>query len=144
MKRFIKLRRSLKRVKRPLRHVKKVKHVRWLIPGWVFYEYYKTHKKIGHNHIKSIGHGFKAEVIRIGAFASLPIPGTYEITTTGLALLKKKIERGEVEKFSLKAFKDFIPINKIRGRGIYFKIFKKDGRRYVRIFWKKEIEFKSL
>ncbi len=136
MKRFIKLRRSLKRAQRPLRHVKKVKHVRWFIPGWVFYEYYRVHKGKGHNHIKSIGHGLKAEVVRLGAFASLPIPGTYELTTAGLALIKKKIEGGEIEKFSLKAFRDFIPVNKIRGRGIYFKVFKKDGRRYVRIFYK--------
>jgi len=136
MKRFIKLRRSLKRAKRPLKHVKKVKHVRWFIPGWVFYEYYRVHKGKGHNHIKSISHGLKAEVIRLGAFASLPIPGTYEITTTGLALIKKKIEGGEIEKFSLKAFKVFMPVSKIKGKGVYLEIIKRKEKRYVRIFYK--------
>ncbi len=122
------------RISKNIRHVRKVK---WFIPGWVFYEYYKVHKGKGHNRIKSIGHGFKAEVIRLGAFASLPVPGTYELTTAGLAVIKNKIESGEVEKFTLKSFKDFIPVNKIKGKGIYFEVFKKDGKRYLRILWKK-------
>ncbi len=123
-----------KKISKKIRHIKKVK---WFIPGWVFYEYYKTHKTKGHSKIRSFGHGFKAELIRVGAFASLPVPGTYEITTAGLALIKKKIERGEIEKFTLKSFKDFMPVSRIKGRGIYFAVIKRNKKRYVRIFWKK-------
>ncbi|MBI2148410.1 hypothetical protein HYU23_01920, partial [Candidatus Woesearchaeota archaeon] len=47
MRRFSKLRNSIRNVKKPLSQVKNIKHVRWLIPGWVFYEYYKLHKDKG-------------------------------------------------------------------------------------------------
>lgn len=134
-----------------LRHIKKVKHIRWLMPGWVFYEYYKTHKFKGHNRVKSIGHGIKAEAFRIAAMASLPLPGTYELTTAGLALIKKKIERGEIKSLTLKAFRDFRPVKKIgnlyrtenlkrtlsRNRVFYFRIYKKDRKRYLEILYKK-------
>ena len=136
MKRFKRLRKSLK-------HVKKVKHVRWLIPGWVFYEYYKAHKAKGHNRIKSLGHGAKAEAIRIVAMASVPVPGTYELTTTGLALLKKKIENGDVDKLTLKAFKDFVPLRMLKIDKKYLtgtphlRIFRKERRLYFELFYKK-------
>ncbi len=143
-KRFRRLRIGLRRIKRPLRHIKKVKHVRWLLPGWVFYEYYKVHKNKGHSRRKSFGHGAKAEVVRLAAFASLPVPGTYELTTTGLAVIKKKIENDELDKFTLRSFKDFIPLRKLRvnkhqliGQP-YLKVYSKDRRLYFEIFYKKK------
>jgi len=136
--------RSVKKLKKPLKHVKKVKHVRWLLPGWVFYEFYKLHKQKGHTRARSFEHGAKAEAIRLVAMATLPIPGTYELTTGGLALLKKKIERDEVKKLTLKAFKDFTPLNKLkidksklRGEP-YLRIFYKDRHVYFKVFYKKK------
>src|SRR3989344_4434176 len=131
------IRRSVERVKRPLR---KVKHVRWLLPGWVFYEFYKVNKNKGETKSKSIRQGAKAEVIRLAAFASIPLPGTYELTTTGLALLKNQIEKGELENLTLKAFKDFTPIKRIKDKSnkIYFKIFYRNGEPYFRIFRRKK------
>ena len=142
-------------MKSRLHHIKKVKHIRWLVPGWVFYEYYKIHKNIGHSQRKSIGYGMKAEVVRLATMASLPLPGTYELTTTGLAFLKKKIESGEIEHFSLMAFKDFAPINRLRvnlneltdarvlkfvrqKRKIYFKIFYRSKKPYLKLLYKKK------
>lgn len=130
------------RVKRPLQHVKKVKHVRWLIPGWIFYEFYRLHKKKGYSRKTSFGHGIKAEAIRIATTASLPLPGTYELTTTGLAFLKKKIENNEIEKLTLKAFKDFTPLKIIRRKKMvgkpYLRILLKDRRLYFKIFYRKK------
>lgn len=136
------LRNSVKIVRKPLTHIKKVKHARWLIPGWVFYEYYKVHKAKGQTKIKSFGHGVKAEAFRLITTASLPVPGTYELTTTGLALIKGRIEIGDVKNLTLKAFKDFIPTKKLKTeknilrRQPYLRIFSKDGRLYFRIFYK--------
>ena len=65
------LKRSVERVKKPLR---KVKYIRWLLPGWVFYEFYKLSKNKGETRAKSLGHGAKAEAIRLAAFASVPVP----------------------------------------------------------------------
>jgi len=107
MEKFSKIRNSLNKVK-------KVKNVRWLLPGWVFYEYYKLYKEKGNTKRKSFGYGAKAEAMRFAAFASFPIPGTYELTTTGLAVIKRKIEEGEFENFTLRSFKDFTPIKKFK------------------------------
>ena len=132
------------RLKNSFNKVKKVKHVRWLLPGWVFYEYYKMHKGKGDSKRKSFGYGIKAEAIRLVALTSVPLPGTYELTTTGLALLKKKIEKGEVDEFTLRSFRDFTPLKNLkfdkeklikehayikpisRGKKLYFKIFYKE------------------
>ena len=135
----------LTRVKRPLRHVKKVRHVKWLLPGWVFYEYYKLNKSKGETTRKSFGQGAKAEGIRLVAFASVPIPGTYELTTTGLALLKNKIEKGEMKNLTLKAFRDFTPIKRLKinkeeliGKNPYLKIAPKGKRLYFKIFYRRK------
>lgn len=125
-------------------NAKKVKNVKWLLPGWVFYEYYKLHKNKGHNVKKSFGHGMKAEAIRLAAMASIPVPGTYELTTSGLALIKKKIENGEVEKLTLKAFRDFMPIRREKKLEIsrlgksYLRVFYKDRKLYFEIFYKEK------
>ncbi len=145
MKRLARIRRSLNKVKKPLGHVRKVKHVRWLLPGWVFYEFYKLHKIKGHSNKDSIKHSAKAEAIRLAAMASLPMPGTYELTTVGLAAIKKKIKEGEIEKFTLEAFKDFTPINKIKadkeilteGRP-YLVVLPKKENLYFKIFYRKK------
>src|SRR3989344_1720662 len=91
----------LTRVKRPLRHVKKVRHVKWLLPGWVFYEYYK--------------------------------------------LNKNKIEKGEIENLTLKAFRDFTPIKRLKinkeeliGKNPYLKIAPKGKRLYFKIFYRRK------
>ena len=134
MKKFSKLRKSLKNIKQ----------VKWLLPGWVFYEYYNLHKSRGNTRRQSIAGGAKAEVIRLLSTASLPVPGTYELTTAGLALLKKKIEEGEVENLNLKVFKDFIPVNKMKVDkealmgNLQLKFIKKRRKLYFRIFYKKE------
>src|SRR3989338_5919160 len=136
---------SLKyRFRRPIAHLKKIKHVKWLLPGWAFYEFYKIHKKKGDTTRKSFGHGVKAEAIRLAATASLPVPGTYELTTTGLAAIKRKIENGELDDFTLKAFKDFTPLKKMNlekqrkfTRKIYFKIFYRKGQPYFKVLRKK-------
>lgn len=135
---------SIENIKRPLRHVKKVKHIRWLLPGWVFYEFYNLHKG---NRKLGIKHGAKAEAIRLAATASIPIPGTYELTTTGLAIIKKKIQDGEIENLTLKSFRDFMPlkVNKeelkknmftIPERKPYLKIFERGKKLYFKIFYK--------
>ena len=131
---------KFEKLKGSLDHIKKVKNVKWLLPGWVFYEYYKIHKRKGNPNVQSLGQGAKAEAIRLVAMAGIPLPGTYELTTTGLALLKKKLESGEVEKLNLRAFKDFIPLKKlkqyqIKGRP-YLRIFYKDKKLYFEIFYK--------
>lgn len=139
---FLKLK-KFNETKKPLRHVKKVKHVRWLLPGWVFYEYYKVHKNKGQTRAKSIGHGAKAEVIRIAAMASLPLPGTYELTTTGLALLKHKIESGDIEKFSLRSFRDFMPLRKYNREAKgqpYLRIYREGKKIHFKIFYKKNVD----
>ncbi len=126
------------------KNINRVKQVRWLLPGWVFYEYYKTHIKKGDNKTKSIVHGAKAEIMRIAAFTSIPLPGTYELTTTGLSLIRDKIENGEIENLNLKAFKDFIPIkiskNKktIKKSNINLRIFSKDKKLHFEIFYKEK------
>lgn len=96
------------------KHVKKVKQVKWLLPGWAGYEYYKVHKNKGHSKSQSVMYGAKAEAIRLAAFASVPVPGSYELTTVGLASLKKKIERREVEKLTLKSLKDATPMRGLK------------------------------
>ena len=140
-------------MKNKLQHIKKIKHVRWLVPGWVFYEYYKIHKGMGHSNRKSVGYGMKAEAVRLVTMASLPLPGTYELTTTGLAFLKKKIESGEIKHFSLMAFKDFAPISRLKvnlneltdsrilkfakqKRKVYFRIFYRSKRPYFKLLHK--------
>ena len=130
----------LENLKRPFKHINKVKNVKWLLPGWAFYEFYKLHKGMGETSKKSFMHGAKAEAIRLAAFASLPVPGTYELTTTGLALLKKKIENEELDKLTLKGFKDFIPVKKTKvSRGIpHLRIYYKDKKVYFEIFYKKK------
>ena len=144
MKKFSRIRSSFSRVKKPLRHVKKIKHAMWLLPGWVFYEYYKVNQEKGHTKGKSIAKGAKAEAIRLVAFASIPLPGSYELTTTGLALLKRKIQDGKVEDLTLKAFKDFMPTKKIKiGKNRimgspYLKIIPKGKKLYFKIFYKKK------
>ncbi len=141
MNRFRKLK---QRVKNPLQHIKKVKNVRWLIPGWVFYEYYKLHKGKGFTKRISFVRGAKAEIFRLAATASLPVPGTYELTTTGLALIKTKIENDEINKLTLKAFKDFAPlrnlkINKSMLRGQpYLRIYMNNKKIHFEIFYKKK------
>lgn len=131
---------SLKyRLKKPLKNLSKVKHIKWLLPGWVLYEYYKTSKIKGNTTKKSLGQAIKAESVRMAAFASLPIPGTYEITTTGLAAINKKISEGKIKNFTLKAFRDFIPIrrkNNNLAKKIYFKIFYRRGQPYFKILRK--------
>src|SRR3989338_10231651 len=113
------------------RHIKKVKHAKWLLPGWVFYEFYKMSKEKGESNRKSFSQGAKAEIIRLATTASIPIPGTYELTTTGLALLKNKIVKGEVDNLTFKSLKDFIPV-KINKEEFYtgkhFEIFYKEGK----------------
>lgn len=145
MKKFGRLRNSLNKVKKPLRHVKKVKNVKWLLPGWVLYEFYNVHKHKGYNRRKSFAHGMKAEAVRLAAFASLPVPGTYELTTGGLALLKKKIEKNEVDQLNLRGFKDFIPIKGIGpnkkhviGAQPYLRVFYKEKKLYFEIFYRKK------
>ena len=124
-------------------HAKKVKHIRWLLPGWIFYEFYKMHKEKGYSKRKSFVHGAKAEIFRLAATASLPLPGTYELTTTGLALLKKKIENNEIEKLTLRAFRDFTPMKKfkIENRRLigkpYLKIYFRDKKLHFNVFYKK-------
>jgi len=131
---------NINAVKKPLRHIKKIKHVRWLLPGWAFYEYYKLSQERGHTRGKSLSQGAKAEVIRLATTVSLPIPGTYELTTTGLALLKNKIVKGEVDNLTFKSLKDFIPV-KINKEEFYtgkhFEIFYKEGKPYLRMFFRK-------
>ncbi len=122
-----------------IQHIKKIKNAKWLLPGWVFYEFYKLHKNKGDERKISFRQGAKAEVIRLAAFASLPIPGTYELTTTGLALLKNRIEKGEIEKLTLKGFRDFRPIKrmKLRENKVYLKVMKKGKEFYLKIFYRK-------
>ncbi len=140
MVRFAKLRKSFSKVKKPLKHASNVK---WFIPGWIFYEYYKMHKDKGYTKRKSFIHGAKAEIFRLAATASLPVPGTYELTTTGLALVKNKIENDEIDKLSLKAFRDFTPLKKFRmgNRKLigspYLKIYFKDKKLHFNVFYKK-------
>ena len=130
---FSKLKNSFLKVGKPLKQAK------WLIPGWVFYEFYNVYKNQGNTRGNSLKHGAKAEAMRLAALASVPLPGTYELTTTGLAVLKNKIESGEIEKFNLKAFKDFTPLGKINlNRHKNFK-----GKPYLRIYFgNKKIYFK--
>ena len=75
------------------KNLEKAKAVRWLIPGWVAYEYYQVHKLKGDSPAKSVVQGAKAEGIRFVALVSFPVPGTYELTTIGLASLKNKIKK---------------------------------------------------
>ena len=142
------LKNSIDKIKKPFMHVKKIKHIVWLLPGWAFYEFYKLSKNKGEKRSKSLKHGAKAEIIRLVATASLPIPGTYELTTTGLALLKRKIEKGEIENLTLKFFRDFIPLYLdkkalrkntfiVPERKPYVKIFEKGKKLYFRIFYGK-------
>lgn len=123
------------------KHIKKVKQIKWLLPGWVFYEFYKMSKEKGEPRGKSISQGAKAEIIRLATTASIPVPGTYELTTTGLALLKNKLQKGEVEKLTLKFLKDFIPV-KINKEELYtgkhFEIFYKEGKPYLRMFFRRK------
>ena len=55
---------------------------------------------------------------------TFPLPGTYELTTTGLAMIKKRIEHGEVEMLTLQAFKDFVPLRILKtvGQGRKFSV----------------------
>ncbi|MBI2146452.1 hypothetical protein HYU22_03865 [Candidatus Woesearchaeota archaeon] len=92
-----------------LRHLETLKQARWLLPGWLAYEFYNVHKHKGYTHKESLRYGAKAEAFRLAAM-TFPLPGTYELTTTGLAMIKKKIEQGEVETLTLQAFKDFLPL----------------------------------
>ncbi|MDP3639716.1 MAG: hypothetical protein Q8R53_00750 [Nanoarchaeota archaeon] len=96
-----------------LRHLGKLKQARWLLPGWLAYEFYNVHKHKGYTHQESLRYGAKAEAFRLAAM-TFPLPGTYELTTTGLAMVKKKIEQGEVEMLTLQAFKDFVPLKVLR------------------------------
>ncbi|HLC85717.1 MAG TPA: hypothetical protein VJG30_00300 [Candidatus Nanoarchaeia archaeon] len=120
------------------RHIKKVKHAKWLLPGWVFYEFYKMSKEKGESNRKSFSQGAKAEIIRLATTASIPIPGTYELTTTGLALLKNKIVKGEVKDLTFNSLKHFKPLKSINKKelikGVHFKIYKKNGKNYLRIY----------
>jgi len=99
-----------------LHNLKKVKHVRWLIPGWAYYQYYKTHKNKGGSKKGAVASGVKAEAVRIVAAVSFPVPGTYELSTIGLAVLNKKIKKNEIEFFTLKDVKNNIPILKIKSK----------------------------
>ncbi|MBI2148299.1 gamma-glutamylcyclotransferase, partial [Candidatus Woesearchaeota archaeon] len=97
---------------------------------------------------KSFGYGMKAEAIRLAAFASLPLPGSYELTTTGLALLKKKIEKGEVDNLTLKAFRDFTPLknikidkNKLTGSP-YLRIYTKNKKLFFDIIYRNKLNEK--
>ncbi len=139
---------SYKKLKKPLKYVKKIKYARWLLPGWVFYEYYKLNKEKGETKSKSITSGAKAEVIRLIAFASVPLPGSYELTTTGLALLKRKIQQGKIEDLNLRAFKDFTPLrkikidkNKIIGSP-YLKIYSKKKKLFFDVIYKNYLKEK--
>ena len=94
--------------------LRKIKQVKWLLPGWAGYEYYKVHKKKGYSKTKSVMYGAKAEAIRLGATASFPIPGTYEVTTIGLASLKKQIEKNKGDKLSLKSLKKMKAVKRLK------------------------------
>ena len=121
-------------------NIKKIKNVKWLVPGWVFYEFYKLHKIKGNTHVKSAFHGAKAEVIRLAAFASFPLPGTYELTTGSFALLKKRIEIGEIYYFNLKIFKDFVPVKITKNKKVagkpYLKMFYNNRKLNFEVFYK--------
>ena len=92
----------------------KVKEVRWLIPGWPGYQYYKIHKKIGHSKSKSIYYGIKAETIRAATLVSIPLPGSYEIATAGLYQLKKKLDKREIEKLTMRSFKELDSLKRLK------------------------------
>ena len=100
------------------KQVRKVKGVRLLVPGILGYEYYKTHKKRGNTKLKSAYRGAKAEAVRLAATASFPLPGTYELTTVGLAKLKKRIEKGEVDDLTLKSMKTMNPLRKVKKKEV--------------------------
>lgn len=110
--------RRVKRLRKHARklggHAKKMKAARWLLPGWVGYEYYQVHKLKGHSRKKSVVEGAKAEALRMAVAASVPVPGTYELTTVGLASLKEKIEKDELERLTLRAFKEVSPVRRLR------------------------------
>ena len=93
-----------------VRHLGKVKEVRWLVPGWVWYQYYKVHKDKGYKKHKALLKGAKAEALRVAVTASFPVPGSYELTTAGLAYVKNKIEKGDIYDFNIKDIKSVIPI----------------------------------
>ena len=119
-----KLRKQMKKLKRASKVASsKAKSVRWLLPGWVGYEYYKVHKRKGHSKGKSVVEGVKAEGLRLAATASVPVPGMYEITTVGLASLKRRIEKDELKKLTLKALREASPMKrKSRKKGSLRKI----------------------
>ncbi len=145
---MINMRVKLKYAKSRLWNIKKVKNAKWLLPGWLFYEYYMLNKYKGEGKKYSVAQGAKAEAIRLAATFSLPMPGTYEITTTGLALLKKKMENGDVDKLTLKSFRDFIPLNVDReamNKGFKLRIKQENLESYMKIFEKgKKLYFEIM
>ena len=82
---------------------KKLNNVKWLIPGWVGLEYYKLSRKSGMNKIRSLENFAKAEAIRFSAL-SIPLPGSYELATTTMYFLKKKIDYKDFEGIKFKTF----------------------------------------
>ena len=110
-----KIRKHISNMKEPIKeNAYKVREVRWLIPGWPGYQYYKIHKKHGYSKPKSIYYGVKAETIRAATLVSLPIPGSYEIATVGLYQLKKKLDKNEIEKLTLNSFKELESFKKFK------------------------------
>ncbi len=110
-----KIRKHISNMREPIKkNAHKVKEVRWLIPGWPGYQYYKVHKSHGYSKPKSLYYGMKAETIRAATMMSIPVPGSYEIATAGLYQLKNKLEKGEIEKLTLKSFKELDALKRLK------------------------------
>lgn len=121
------------KVKKPLRHVHKVKEIKWLLPFYVFYRYYKLGKNRNLEFKQKLNLGFSAEATRFIAFITVPLPGSYELSTVTLVLLAKRIERGEIEpRIGLALIKDHKLVKLIKE--------KKDNV----IFYLKNIEIKKF
>ena len=93
----------------------KIKHVRWLLPGWVGFEYYKLSRNKGLNKKTSFKNSAKAEAMRISAL-SVPLPGSYELATTTMALLKNKLEKKDFDELKLRLL-----TNEIKSRNKFLK-----------------------
>ncbi len=121
----------------PRRHLDTLKQLRWLLPGWLAYEFYKVHKHKGHTHQESLSYGAKAEAFRL-AVMTVPLPGTYELTTTGLAMVKKKIEEGKVDTLTLEAFRDFVPLKVLnsvgRGQKLSLEIYREGKKLLFKVY----------
>ena len=117
------------------KQIKKLRNVKWLLPGWVGFEYYKISRNHGLNKKNSLKNSAKAEAMRISAL-SIPLPGSYELATTTMALLKNKLCKKDLDEIKFSMLTNEIMDNKfVKYKiGKYIKLRKPINERKFKIF----------